>query len=1309
VGEFNQISVEVEYKTLSVPRLKKLPIVNVELAAATTQDLPSLEVPASFDSGCDADLGPEQTATELLQTGVITAADIYQVQPPVLLSSATGGLITCSRAISVRILCPDNKTDLLTLLLAPGIPQRLFIGWRTMLRLDYLAPIRTHRSIDIPRPLGFSDHAIRSRLLGPPTRVKGQMHAISLQVQTPRAAGSYFNVSIVDVPDSDKQQLRIELPVYQMAVVNPSRDQHNHRSPIYERQCIILLEHMMTLNQVQEVASENEITLLHSCIKVEKKKILDQTLLLDPATVIAQYRLTLNCNNINGMVLLHDSTTGTVFMVPRSRVTPDSRPVEPPMQTQSGLRVFREAPPGMTHAAKIDVSTAFNSVLLAAKLWPYFGTSMRDHVAHRTRYFVFKTLVQGFELASLCFYVIMQFILSENTSSPEIAELIRTGDLYFGNHTDDFLILAKGAKTCQVGIDALVRLLRHYSFNVNTLKTVGPATELTFTGVYWRADPRYPEIGGSIIPHPSRTPLTQKFADEAWNSFEDLLRREGRPKTRHALLKWFRTISGTFNYYRGWLHGGHAELLQVLYDTCAAMERSESFTPDAETLLRIRDSLFVIADYILNGCPRMFTSNTLFEETIATLVVTDANKRSYSGIILAVLPLSAASPRDELLDLPEFAPLVPALRNLNQLSIPENFTIVPVQVVGGMWQNKVDIDSSSTRRERLAQIKTIAQTLSYLCGPVVLVCDNSNSSYVVKDAELQFGGALYAHYELFMRTVNHRIWIPRTGTPWVADAVARFFESQKIQEADLPELNALSADVDDSLFDSSDPRAVTDRALASELMEGYKSDSTTLYRGTRLSDIYRFLSGLLPADTPRDSDALSSGDHGVSPSSLDDGPQSLSAATLAADAHSNGSAGPATLSRKFLRNANDFVIGANGLLYHVANRSEPRIYAPPIVTSLILPDSRMAPLRNALLITSHTACGSHVGILSTKDVLRQRFWWPRWSEDVEAFCNACTICAKVKQTAKQNIGPLSSIAASETKMFRLIFVDFCGPFTLTSGRTVHVPLFVEACSKFLKTDIVDKLDTKTYLGLLDKHVLPDGYPSRIHTDRGRQLIASRVHDWARKFKVRLTFGLAYYHRTNGAAENPIRWLRQNLETFLLGNGINPHGRIPDDVFESALNSATRQHNLRPHSRSGVSPFQYRYGQSPVDAINGLFELSDDPRDTRNFREIHDKAMQESYEQASLDYAAKYPRRSKIEIGMTVFRKYQQDNSTTVSTGPHTVLKQLGSNSWLISGVPDSRFPHRTREVPTAQLRPVIAADHLWADLPQPDWTRLLRN
>ena len=88
-----------------------------------------------------------------------------------------------------------------------------------------------------------------------------------------------------------------------------------------------------------------------------------------------------------------------------------------------------------------------------------------------------------------------------------------------------------------------------------------------------------------------------------------------------------------------------------------------------------------------------------------------------------------------------------------------------------------------------------------------------------------------------------------------------------------------------------------------------------------------------------------------------------------------------------------------------------------------------AKCRKEALSSLHD-CG-HLGITRTAAKLQQRFYWPKWHDDVKAHISQCESCARKKGPQKLQRASLSSIPIG--RLFEMIAMDICGPFP-TSDR-----------------------------------------------------------------------------------------------------------------------------------------------------------------------------------------------------------------------------------------------------------------------------------
>jgi hypothetical protein len=300
--------------------------------------------------------------------------------------------------------------------------------------------------------------------------------------------------------------------------------------------------------------------------------------------------------------------------------------------------------------------------------------------------------------------------------------------------------------------------------------------------------------------------------------------------------------------------------------------------------------------------------------------------------------------------------------------------------------------------------------------------------------------------------------------------------------------------------------------------------------------------------------------------------------------------------------------------------------------------------------------------------------------DISHFIKGCHICAWAKAPFTNRVGTLGSVVLQARDIHDIWMVDYAGPFT--AGFKYYVLLFLDCKSRFLIAEAVRSLSAETYLATLhEKIILPLGIPSRIHSDRGRSFISKALKDLHSTHigteSIQYTYGFTEESRNQGFVENSIKQLKISLETCLAQCK-------RDKDFFAVLNLVVTLHNHNPHRSTGVSPYRYIHGREPVTVLNHFFqqapEFANNPdllNRAQTIRSVHDQLYRASILQNQASYNAK-ARPTQICEGQQVYRKRKNGHS-----GPHTVLRKHGSNSWVIrtaSGVEDY--------APETQLHPV---------------------
>jgi hypothetical protein len=782
-------------------------------------------------------------------------------------------------------------------------------------------------------------------------------------------------------------------------------------------------------------------------------------------------------------------------------------------------------------------------------------------------------------------------------------------------------------------MSTVTKYLEQFSFKVNMKKTIQPTTELIHCGFLISE--------GAIKPCPTRNKITKLFADAAIDNLVNA-------KTQKKQFEWFKAIAGSFQYFKGFLSGDQFEQISVFHRLLSEYQKDPGSPISPDDLSIIKEAVFCLTDYVVNGMPSLMVGNTLLVDTVASVIVVDANIDSWSAFLLKIVRTDQ-QPAKDLSSLEELQPLIQELRQL-PLNFPEFFSIMPERIEGGIWKSQLDKNRSSTVRERLGQCYAVRALLPLLKGPVVLVSDNCNSKWDVVDPQSIFQGAALAASLVAAEEVHFRLWLPRDSVPSVADLAARILANAGVSTEE-------DADAVDASFNQQTSIDCTLQDQLSTLInDAIEQDTETRHGPQLIKDIRAHL--LNPEDP----------------------------------------VSPAVRAK-----ARDFKIGNDDLLVYVdPTTGQHRIVVPLAETINLIKDSRgPVQLRSALLYLAHSSFHVHVGSSRSYESLKRTWWWPHMDRDVENYTQSCYLCVETKARSKKS-GTLSSVLEKPTRLHQAWMADYCGPYIHPVDKEKRwLLLFIDLKSRYLVCDIVKKLDAETLAdSFLINIIYRFGVPESLHCDQGRSFTSGLTRSLCKMMQVDIKYGITYHPRGQGAIERAIGEIKTSIQTAMKDK---PTGLIS---FEQAVAAAVSVHNTSPHSSTRVSPHEYSFGQAAKTLVNSLI-----PGDIGNLFDpsLQGELRRQKYRQLQEDNLGKYldslkgkhdknAKSSKIEPGLHVYRRIELSGTFKV-TGPHIVLERAGTNSWYIGREKDLSNDNDRIIAADNQLHPIIPAAKLRSNLP----------
>ena len=226
-------------------------------------------------------------------------------------------------------------------------------------------------------------------------------------------------------------------------------------------------------------------------------------------------------------------------------------------------------------------------------------------------------------------------------------------------------------------------------------------------------------------------------------------------------------------------------------------------------------------------------------------------------------------------------------------------------------------------------------------------------------------------------------------------------------------------------------------------------------------------------------------------------------------------------------------------------------------------------LRPKILQIAHQ---QHQSIVKTKNMLREKVWWPTINHDVENLIRTCHAC-QVNTPPSSKCQPLH-MTPIPANNWEYLALDLKGP--LPTGESIMA--LIDYRSRYPIASILKSTTTSNIIDKLEACFTMFGYPHEIITDNGPQFISSEFDQYLKQRKIIHRETSTYWPSANGEVERFNRTLvkmikcamtenkdwRKELQNFLLAYRTTPHSATnfaPADLFfQHKPNNGIPQHN-----------------------------------------------------------------------------------------------------------------------------------------------------
>ncbi|XP_048240817.1 uncharacterized protein LOC124120015 [Haliotis rufescens] len=232
--------------------------------------------------------------------------------------------------------------------------------------------------------------------------------------------------------------------------------------------------------------------------------------------------------------------------------------------------------------------------------------------------------------------------------------------------------------------------------------------------------------------------------------------------------------------------------------------------------------------------------------------------------------------------------------------------------------------------------------------------------------------------------------------------------------------------------------------------------------------------------------------------------------------------------------------------------------------------------RSAVLRSLHDNVG-HPGRDRTLSLIKDRFYWPGMTKDVETHVQQCVPCLRHKTPTGR--APLVSIETSQP--LELVCMDF---LTLepSKGGQQHVLVVTDHFTRYAQAYATKNMTAKTTAEVFfNNFILHYGIPKRIHSDQGANFTGNLMRELCQLLKINKSRTTPYHPMGNGMCERFNKTLCNMLGT------LDPDSKKKWKAFVGPLVHA---YNSTRHESTGFAPFFLMYGRHPrlpVDIAFGL--------------------------------------------------------------------------------------------------------------------------
>ena len=238
----------------------------------------------------------------------------------------------------------------------------------------------------------------------------------------------------------------------------------------------------------------------------------------------------------------------------------------------------------------------------------------------------------------------------------------------------------------------------------------------------------------------------------------------------------------------------------------------------------------------------------------------------------------------------------------------------------------------------------------------------------------------------------------------------------------------------------------------------------------------------------------------------------------------------------------------------------------------------------------------HQGLVKTKQLLREKVWFPGIDKFVKRTIETCIACQANGPDNRPD--PLQMSPLPPTP-WHTLHIDFCGPFP--TGE--YLLVVIDAYSRFPEVDIVRSTSATAIIPKLDRIFATHGIPTVIRSDNGPPFTSHEIERYMEENGIEHREITPLWPQANSEAENFMKPLTKAIRSsHAEGKTWTKH------LYKFLLNYRTT-----PHSTTGFSPAELLFNRKVYNKLPQLIQEA--PSTSKQVQENDEKARSKMKENA----------------------------------------------------------------------------------------------